>query len=698
MTELARPRAAESAVHRTERAEAIKKVWQANRRPDAAAALRENPDIAADRAIALDLAYEEFCTREEAGEALDPAEFCAHFQFGASLHRLLTVHQFLDEHPDALGGSIPTVWPTAGQAVGDFLVLRELGRGSFARAYLAVETTAGNRPVALKVTAAGSREADTLGPLAHPHLVPVLSSRAVGAWTVVAMPFAGTATLEDVVATVWPGDRTEPPRSAAELLDAANSGGQPDDPPYPSRPASPVRADMSYADAVAAVASGVFAAVAYLHERGIVHRDLKPSNVLFGPGGHPYLLDFNLATRVADPWRLVGTLPYMAPEQLSHLTETDAQPPDGRPGDVFACGVILFQLLTGKHPFGASSTLLANQPRDRAAATLLGAQREGRLALAALNRRVRRSTRDAIERCLALDPGARPTAAELVELFSRAGRRRPYWLPVAGLAAAGVLGLALSTSPLREAAQTTDAPPPSAPHDVAVEQPAMTPFEEGLRLYREGNYGLAATRFLDAGRTQNSGRAFGYAAYCLCLSNSDPLASRAASDEAISLGYQEAPVFANRAYINLKDKQLFSALADCKEAVERDPKLVPARYTRAFIRLRLYHEKGTAVPAEALEDIELVISAVTNNAEAWWTAANLYALASGGTVDRGKVARAVKQAILAGKSPKAVTSNPVLQNALAGHPDYKEILNSPPGPSAPQTHASSNLHIANPIP
>src|SRR5688572_17020393 len=214
MTTTALPRvSAESARQRTDRAEAIKQAWRFGQRPDAAVALKEDPDLAGDRAVAIDLAYEEFCVREEAGEVLDSSAFCARFSFGASLRRLLTLHQFLDEHPEALD-AVPTTWPAAGEVVGDFLVLRELGRGSFSRVYLAVETTAGDRPVAIKVSAAGSREADTLGPLSHPHLIPVLSSRPAGAWTVVAMPFAGTATVEDVLSAVWAPDRAGP-RSAA---------------------------------------------------------------------------------------------------------------------------------------------------------------------------------------------------------------------------------------------------------------------------------------------------------------------------------------------------------------------------------------------------------------------------------------------------------------------------------------------------
>src|SRR4051812_10432570 len=211
-TALPLPASVASAQERTDRAEEIKRAWRVGQHPDAAVALRENPDLAGDRAVALDLAYEEFCAREEAGEVLDSAAFCARFSFGASLRRLLTLHRFLDDHPDALGGAPPS-WPAPGEEVGDFLVLRELGRGSFSRVYLAVETTAGDRPVALKVSAVGSREAATLGPLSHPHLIPVLSSRPVGPWTVVAMPFAGTATLEDALSAVRTPGRPAAPRS-----------------------------------------------------------------------------------------------------------------------------------------------------------------------------------------------------------------------------------------------------------------------------------------------------------------------------------------------------------------------------------------------------------------------------------------------------------------------------------------------------
>lgn len=694
MTQSALPARASiaSARQRANRAEAIKQAWYDGRPPDAAVALAENPELAGDRAVALDLAYEEFCVRWEAGEILDSAAFCERFSFGASLRRLLAVHRFLDDHPEALGGST-TKWPAIGAPVGDFLVLRELGRGSFARVYLAVETTAGDRPVALKVSAAGSREADTLGPLSHPHLVPVLSSRPVGSWTTVAMPFVGTATLEDVLSTVGIRARGTAPRSAAALLEAAALGGRADDPPFPSRPAFPIRAEMTYEDGVVALAAGMCAAVAYLHERGIAHRDLKPSNVLLGPSGHPYLLDFNLASRVTDPWRLAGTLPYMPPEQLAVLAGTGAPPADARPGDVFACGVVLFELLTGRHPFGDPGALAPNSNRERVAAQLLAAQRAGHPGPAALNPRVRRVVRAALERCLALDPHERPTAAELAELFSRAGTRRSGRLVVPVLATA-VAALALGYAALRpptppEARAAT----PELPVPVAPVAAPLTPFDRAWQLAQKGQYVPAVLEFQAIGEAQKDGRAYGFAVYCMSAGKYRPEEVIVIADEAIRLGFRDAATYANRAYNHLKATKPAAAKADCDEALRLDPNLPAALYTRAVAQLQL-HSAGEAVPPEAIVDIERATVAMPDAPEVWSIAAQIYFCAATDQPDlRTRALRAVGNAVLSGKDVGAIRRNPILK-VLAGDPVFEEALTWRPEAVPPPT----NPHLASPNP
>ena len=98
----------------------------------------------------------------------------------------------------------------------------------------------------------------------------------------------------------------------------------------------------------------ISSAVQHAHQRGVVHRDLKPANILVDADGHPRVLDFGIArlideaessTRLTQMGELVGTLPYMSPEQL----QGDPSAVDTR-ADVYALGVILYELLAGRLP------------------------------------------------------------------------------------------------------------------------------------------------------------------------------------------------------------------------------------------------------------------------------------------------------------------------------------------------------------
>ena len=126
-----------------------------------------------------------------------------------------------------------------------------------------------------------------------------------------------------------------------------------------------------------AVVARLAAALAALHEKGFLHGDVKPSNIGFTAEGSPKLLDFGLAHAVDDTAILGVTLPYLSPEVLAGHPAEEAD-------DVWSLSVVLYEMVSGRHPFaGGSLKQVGNSIRhQRFAAAILRAPRSGRPATA----------------------------------------------------------------------------------------------------------------------------------------------------------------------------------------------------------------------------------------------------------------------------------------------------------------------------
>ena len=180
---------------------------------------------------------------------------------------------------------------------------------------------------------------------------------------------------------------------------------------------------LSIRDALEYVAQ-IAGALEHAHERGIIHRDLKSSNVVIDAEGKAIVLDFGLARRLPDdagvqsreptvtrPDALAGTLSHMAPEVLRG-GRADIR------SDVWALGVLLYELVTGelpftgRTPFETSSSILGEVPKP-------------------MNPRVPLALRLVIERCLIKDPAGRYQRAQQVADALDAIKRRRAW-PVVG--------------------------------------------------------------------------------------------------------------------------------------------------------------------------------------------------------------------------------------------------------------------------
>ncbi len=190
-----------------------------------------------------------------------------------------------------------------------------------------------------------------------------------------------------------------------------------------------------------AIALAIADALVYLHEHGVVHRDLKPENVMLRPDGGVKLMDFGIAldtTLRKMTWaglsQTVGTPDYMAPEQIK------GKRGDART-DIYALGVMLYEMLTGEVPFPAENVYAAMRAKLQDDPPPLRARRP----------EVSPALEEIVLHALERDPADRPESAfalremlahpESVVITGRAGRRRaPRRLPAGVRAALAVVG------------------------------------------------------------------------------------------------------------------------------------------------------------------------------------------------------------------------------------------------------------------
>jgi serine/threonine protein kinase/tetratricopeptide (TPR) repeat protein len=333
------------------------------------------------------------------------------------------------------GSRAANTLPQPGEDFNGFRILLELGRGAFARVFLAEEINLGRRLVAIKVSKIEGDEPQILARLQHAHIVPVhsVSDDPESGLRILCMPYLGGANLAQVLRAS--GGLASSNKAGRDLLmaldhvshaqphlsspnfsygsmfasqrqsrNAPNSHSGPasslgalwqrsasnplvrsllarlksqgyglNDPsidpdstpattgPDPHQPSRQFLAKANAAQTTAWIIARLAEGLEHAHSRGLLHRDIKPSNILLTSDGTPMLLDFNLATTVEPAEKedefqkaaIGGTLPYMSPEHLDAFHPRGNTAPEAvcEPADIYALGLILFEMITGEPPF-----------------------------------------------------------------------------------------------------------------------------------------------------------------------------------------------------------------------------------------------------------------------------------------------------------------------------------------------------------
>lgn len=289
-----------------------------------------------DRLVA---AYADRIARDEAPRR---EELLAHApQFREELERCFDTLDAASSTP-AAGELAP------GRELGDFTLLRELGRGGMAVVFEAEQRSL-RRRVALKLLRNHltldakqlerfQREARAAARIRHDNVVPIHAVGEHDGHAFIAFELMSGPSLEQVIARLARAGRRP---SAAEFASAVGA-------PHLSR-------ERDYSSACVRWFLGVLEGVGAAHAAGLIHRDLKPSNVLIDGEGRPRVSDFGLAKDLGEAslsitGETLGTPHYMSPEQASAARE----PVDVRT-DIYSLGVTLYELIALRRPFDGAT-------------------------------------------------------------------------------------------------------------------------------------------------------------------------------------------------------------------------------------------------------------------------------------------------------------------------------------------------------
>jgi serine/threonine protein kinase/Flp pilus assembly protein TadD len=337
--------------------------------------------------------------------------------------------------------------PIVGDWFAGFELVAVLGHGAFGRVYLARQGDLAARFVALKVSTDLAGESRTLARLQHTNIVPIYSVHHVAPFQAVCMPYFGATTLAHLLACYRRGqslpatgrqlvntlcvlnDRTGPslgiheaPTRPTEQSPTALAEKPSDSWTLPPRAGTQgflgLLRSMTYPEAVCWIGAQLADGLGHAHERGLVHNDLKPANVLLTDEGRPMLLDFGVADDLsvrasATVARIGGTLPFMSPEHIDSIQY--GTPVTDPRSDIYGLGIILFEMLTGQHPFR-----FPTEDTEVEIPKMLAERREGAPRITPHNPAVTPGLEAIVRKCLEPDPEKRyQTAAEVREDLER---------------------------------------------------------------------------------------------------------------------------------------------------------------------------------------------------------------------------------------------------------------------------------------